>query len=295
MQTPIPCNLCGSSRQSVVFPAGRAQINQVVRCDDCTLMFASPRVRADIEEIVGWDAEEVYRLTRLRDIDRIEKQSLQRRDYADTKAVLAERHPSRGLLVEVGSSLGYLLDHFRKDGWNVLGVEPNKGWAIYAERELDIRTLPSTLAEASLPEHSVDAVLMMHVIEHVPDPCSVFADVLRVLKPGGTFVLETPRYDSLAFKLLGHRERSVSCEGHIYFFTTSTLTGMAKKCGFEVLRVDYVGRSMTLSRLMYNFGVMSKSKAIARALHRLSNALSLNRLSLHINARDMVRIYLTPA
>jgi len=57
-----------------------------------------------------------------------------------------------------------------------------------------------------------------------------------MLRPGGILVVETPRYDTLTFKLLGHRERSVLCEGHVYFFTTSTLEPIAQKVGFSVLQ-----------------------------------------------------------
>jgi 2-polyprenyl-3-methyl-5-hydroxy-6-metoxy-1,4-benzoquinol methylase len=257
-------------------------------------MFSSPRSSVDIDEIVQWDAEYVYKVTRDQDSDRVEKQILQRRDYRDTLAFLAERHPGRGKLVEVGSSLGYLLQYFGADGWDVTGVEPNAGHALFAQRELGIKTLSTSLAEAGLGSGYADAVLMMHVIEHVPDPAAMLGEIRDLLKPGGTFVMETPRYDSLTFKLLQHRERSVSCDGHIYFFTIPTLSKLATKCGFKILRTDCVGRSMTLSRLLYNVGVMSKSKAVTRSLGRASTSLRLNKVPLHLNARDMVRIYLTP-
>ena len=51
------------------------------------------------------------------------------------------------------------------------------------------------------------------------------------------------------FKLLRHRERSVSCNGHIYFFTTETLRKVYEMAGFEHRQVRYVGRSLNLDRL----------------------------------------------
>ena len=41
--TPVPCNLCGVDDTTVKFPAGAAQVNQVVVCNRCSLMYASPR------------------------------------------------------------------------------------------------------------------------------------------------------------------------------------------------------------------------------------------------------------
>ena len=85
---------------------------------------------------------------------------------------------------------------------------------------------------------------MMHAIEHVSDPYSTWKEIYPILKPGGIFVMETPRYDTLMFKLLGKRERSLSCDGHIYFFTTNImsdrLTIVSRPGGF--LRLSIIGR-----------------------------------------------------
>jgi len=289
----IPCNLCGANDYTTLYEAGVAQVNRIVRCRPCGLMYCTPRINGtDIDSIEHWDADYVFRQVKEQESHRVDKQTLQRRDYEETRRYFAELYPQRGLLVEVGASLGYLLDYFRQDGWNVLGVEPNRGFALYAERELGVKMIPSTLGESGIDAGSVDVVTMMHVIEHVPDPSAVFRQVHQALKPGGLFVLETPRYDTLMFKVLGKRERSLSCDGHIYFFTSKTLAEMARRNGFEVLRAKYVGRSLTLERLLHNVGVISKSQQVRKRLQRLSDRFRLNRATLHLNMHDMERVYL---
>ena len=99
--------------------------------------------------------------------------------------------------------------------------------------KLGIETINSILEHAEIPDQSVDAVVLLHVIEHVPDPVGTLREIFRVLRPGGHLILETPRYDSLMFKLLGKRERSLSCDGHIFFFTTGTLKQACEKAGFR--------------------------------------------------------------
>ena len=289
----VNCNLCGSDDYTVLFESGVAQINQIVKCNCCGLMYANPRAKEpDCVEIEQYDADFV--LSSIRGIfsQRTEKEALQVRDYEKTKAYLNKHYPQKGKLVEIGSGLGYLLNFFKQDGWDVLGVEPNVGMCKYAEIELGLKTIPTILEKAELPDESADAVLMMHVIEHVPAPLETLKEVYRILKPGGTFVLETPRYDTLMFKLLGRRERNLSCEGHIYFFTTDTLKRMATKAGFTVEKVDYVGRSLTVDRLLSNLGVISKSQIVKRSLEWISKRLKLNKIWLEINVRDMQRFYL---
>jgi hypothetical protein len=59
-----------------------------------------------------------------------------------------------------------------------------------------------------------------------------------------------------------------------------------------VLKTDYVGRSLTLDRLFYNLGVVSKSQVIKQILKDVAVKLHLNKISLYLNTRDMERIYL---
>lgn len=287
--TSVMCNLCRSNDYTVLFESGKAQINQIVKCNCCGLMYANPRAKeVDAVEIEKYSPDWVRKKTHFR----FDKEKLQIRDYKNTQAFLNKSYPQKGRLVEVGSGLGYLLNFFKQDGWDVVGIEPNLGGCQYTEKEFGIKAIATTLENAELKEQSVDIVLMMHVIEHVPDPFTTFKEVYRILKPGGIFILETPRYDTLMFRLLKHRERSLSCDGHIYFFTASTLAKMANNAGFTKVKLDYVGRSLTLDRLIWNLGVISKSKSIQNALQGISNTLHFNKISLYLNFRDMQRLYL---
>ena len=58
-------------------------------------------------------------------------------------------------------------------------------------------------------------------------------------------------------------------------------------------RVRLVGRSLTLERLLWNVGVVSKSSAIQRAMNWLSSSLGLGKLTFQLNVRDMQRITFT--
>jgi SAM-dependent methyltransferase len=288
----IDCNLCGSGDASVLFEAGVAQASRVVRCKNCGLMYASPRAKLpDQDEIKDYDPE-VTKRAQETNRDRYEKEELQVRDYEDTRAYLRKVFPKRGRLLEIGCSMGFLLAKFREDGWEVEGIEPNRGYCEFIGDYHGIQATPTILEEADRQPENFDVVVMLHVIEHVPNPLGTLEEIYRVLKPGGTLVLETPRYDSLMFKLLRHRERSISCDGHIYFFTTDTLRAVSRKAGFEVRFVNYVGRSLNLARLLWNVGVMTKSRTAQRLIGKLSDLLHLSSVHLRLNVRDMQRMVL---
>jgi SAM-dependent methyltransferase len=285
MSTPVLCNLCGVDDATVVFGPGVAQISQIVRCNRCGLMYASPRAKApDHVEVASYDPEWG---TEADDPQKHEKERLQVKDYDKTRALLGRLYPNRGKLLEIGSSLGFLLAEFKRDGWDVVGLEPRTFACRYTREKHGIEALNAILEEAGIPDESVDVVLLNHVIEHMDDPLRTLREINRVLKPNGHFVMETPRYDTLIFKLLGRRERSINCEGHIYFFTTDTLRKLYEAAGFRTVATDYVGRSLTLDRLMYNVGVVSKNDGVKRALGGIARALKLQNVRLYLNMRDM--------
>lgn len=285
----VPCGICGSERYEVVYPAGVAQVNQIVRCLDCGLMYANPR--RDSADVVLLEEEEDFDWAD-RDPQMFEKEQIQLADTAGTRDLLRRLHPEGGTAIEIGSSFGFQLREFQRQGWEVLGIEPNHNSARYANQELGIPTRPTILEEADVADEAADVVIMLHVIEHVPDPVGTLREIFRVLKPGGHLVLETPRYDTLTFRLLGRRERSVSCDGHIFFFTTDTLAQAYARAGFRKVELDYVGRTLTLDRLVYNLGVMSKSRSLEERAIALARRLNLQRFRLKLNARDMQRVVL---
>ncbi len=92
----------------------------------------------------------------------------------------------------------------------------------------------------------------------------------------------------LPLKYWKHRERSIRCNGHIYFFTKKSLKALVEKCGFTVVRHDRVGRTLTLDRLFTNFGIMMGKR---NYFNKVSKSLKLENKYIHLNAGDMQRIY----
>ncbi len=286
----VNCNLCGRDDFVVVFPKGYAQLHQIVRCKHCGLMYANPQELVDCQTFAEADRPETYDPNQGRQY--FEKEHVQIPDNLRALGVLNSLCPKKGKLLEIGSFLGIFLDRIRQDGWQVVGLEPDPGPAKYARTKYGLPIVDGTLPNPKFQNGEFDAVMMLHVIEHMPDPSENLREIRRITKTGGVLVIETPRFDSLMFRLLGHRERSIqNCQGHIYFFTRSTLRQLVEKHQFQVERTELVGRTLTVDRLLYNVALMSRSQRIMRWAGWLGQKLKLNRLRLHVNARDMQRIY----
>jgi SAM-dependent methyltransferase len=252
-------------------------------------MYAYPRSTANIVEYVaaGQTGEPLSLQTPsvVRSIGKLP-------DYEPIGMELRELLPGGEALLEVGCHAGVLLDRFRNQGWNVRGVEPDARAATFARSHYRLDVKANTLEDAGFGPATFDAVVMLHVIEHLDDPASTVAAIARVLRPGGFIVVETPVYDTLMYRLFGRRERNLSCDGHIVFYTGRTLGALLERCGFNIVVQRRVGRTLSLGRLLSNIGVMSKSKTVQRMIERLTSALGLlHRGRLYLNARDMVRVF----
>ncbi len=272
----------------MLYAAGRAQINQIVRCSACGLMYAYPLRQSNL---AGYAIPVGARAPLTAEHPEVRRGADKLPDYEKIIGVLRAYLPQRGHVVEVGSSSGILLDSFRQAGWRVTGIEPEGPAVEYARARYGLDVRQGTLDSAGLEPAAADAVVMLHVIEHVDDPAGAVAQVVRLLRPGGVFVVETPTYDSLAYALLRRRERSLACNGHIFFFTQTTLTRLLTDNGFEVLRCERVGRTVAVSRLLWTVAHVSKSARLQALFARLSERWSLADRHLYLNARDMIRVY----
>jgi SAM-dependent methyltransferase len=99
------------------------------------------------------------------------------------------------VLLEVGCSSGFLLPELVSDwpGSLVMGSDVVPGPLDSLARKLPaLPLLQFDLVQCPLPSASVDAVVLLNVLEHVEQDGQAVAQIARVLKPGGIAVVEVP-------------------------------------------------------------------------------------------------------
>lgn len=294
MRQTIKCNNCDSTNYQILYEESIAQIHKIVKCKDCGLMYAIP-LEIDQLEIVGEGevSAKTLKTAFASNFSSIvdQKEKIQIRDYLSSIKYVEKINPMKGTALEIGSSHGYFLHELEKRGWDVTGIEPSKNRREIANRLFGYQLVPDKLEDSNLPENFFNAIFLFHVIEHVLDPSDFISILYKYLKPGGLLVVETPTYDTLTYKILRHRERSIKSNGHLFFFTKNNLRKIMEKKGFTTLKHIRVGRTLTLERLFWNISKIINNEKIDKYLLKICLILKLNRVKIHLNMGDMQRIY----
>jgi SAM-dependent methyltransferase len=143
-------------------------------------------------------------------------------------------------VLEIGSGTGNLLRRLVDQGYPARGVEINR--ELIAESRRWHGQLPIEAVDGvGLPfaDASFDIVLSFDVFEHIPDSDAHLAEVRRVLRPGGYYLMQTPnKWTNVAFETIRWRSFTKFRTDHCSLHTLRELTARLQRHGFTVEALD---------------------------------------------------------
>lgn len=206
-----------------------------VRCRGCTMVYVNPQVDDEM-------------------LERLYAKSLANEMWVDVLTSDAERHyniPHHDwllermeeirdgrLLLDVGCSIGDFLAQALDRGWDGTGMELGERAAAYARDVHKLHVIEATLEESRLHDASFDAVVMLSVLEHLPQPKRTLREVHRILRPGGVLGVIVPNVQSLAVMVLRAQTRTFTGRNHPNYFSLTTLTRLLSQAGFRVTAAE---------------------------------------------------------
>lgn len=170
---------------------------------------------------------------------------------------LFSRYAKKGNLLDIGAGIGQFLAIARPYFTAVYGTEVSSSGAAVAQEKFGIELVIGDIHTLSLAANSFDNITLIHLLEHVHDPCAMLERTHELLTEGGMLFVCVPN-DVMAWgsrvKAFGKRlgltafqkfspkfglpKVGTSSEIHLSHFTEKSLVSAAKKAGFDIC---YVG------------------------------------------------------
>lgn len=119
--------------------------------------------------------------------------------YSPFTEILARIYPGAPTL-DLGCGRGEWLELMNEQGFDASGVDLDEGMlAACMERGMQVKNADALSTLKELPDNSIAIVSAFHLVEHLPfvHVETLIAQALRVLRPGGLLIMETPNPENL--------------------------------------------------------------------------------------------------
>ena len=181
----------------------------------------------------------------------------------------AQRAVDHQPVMDVGCGRGEFLTLCHERGIDARGVDTNeRSVSDLRKRGLDVTLGAIPECFAPLADHSLGAVLAMHVVEHLPVDAlfALFRESARVLRSGALLMIETPNAESMAMSA-GDFWRDPT---HIAPRHPAALTVLAREHGFAIEEIRAVHELPEGTRIAIH---AEDSLELQRVIHALNDRL----------------------
>ena len=152
-----------------------------VQCKACTLIYLSVRVRQDFVGLI-YDQPGYHEVS--------ENLPYLRRTGERRLDLLGELKPGTRV-VEDGSGNGAFVAACLAQGLDATGCDVGADAVASAQRAFGVELTHGTLESLELPSGSVDVFACFNLLSHLYAPWDYFAEVRRIIRPGGRLLIRT--------------------------------------------------------------------------------------------------------
>jgi len=162
--------------------------------------------------------------------------------YTDIDQVLRETgNPANGRLLDIGCGTGAFISFMAKKGWDVSGLEPSEeacDIAVKGGLKVHNSGMEKFCREFGIDAERYDAITLLNVLEHVPDPYRVLSMAKGLLVEDGILAIRVPN-DFSELQLSTHEKLGggkwwVAVPDHVNYFNFESLGALLHKAGYEI-------------------------------------------------------------
>lgn len=155
--------------------------------------------------------------------------------YKKKKVIKISSNIKKGRILDIGCGAGDFLKYMASSGWDVDGVETDKGARIIAEKKIGrkIEEKIDVLSE----ENKYDVISMWHVLEHVYNVEKYLKKVNKLLKNNGVLIVGVPNCASYDAKKYKGNWVAYDLPIHLSHFRKNNIEALAKKSNFKLKEI----------------------------------------------------------
>ncbi len=223
------CPLCRGESSS--YEIGIAGESRIIACNKCTNAWTYPPPTS-----LFYEEEDFHSQFKYKSAEELPEQ------WKDgiLKQVKVIKHGlmSGGNILEIGCGQGLLLEELKKEGFNVVGVEPSVSGSVIASRK-GLNVINDNFPSETLKNKKYDLIILSQVLEHIKDPGMFIDEILVILSKGGKILFVQTNWKGLIPRYLKSRWHAWVPEQHYWHFTPKGLAYILKKKGCIVERIEY--------------------------------------------------------
>lgn len=214
---PTNCPLCDSQIVKLIVKRDQFAVGECTSCRLAVTMPASfvsePSYEAAPQYAAAYGQDEKFRI------------------YARNLLAHVSRYVSGGRLLDVGCSVGLLVDEAGRAGYSAEGIDLDTNAVEFAKKS------GRAVSRAALEDWGggYDVICLAHTLEHIPQPIEFLAACVSRLNPNGSIVVQVPCYRGLHPRLFQLRWYGWVLRQHYFHYSAIALRRLFEKCGLQTI------------------------------------------------------------
>ena len=135
-------------------------------------------------------------------------------------------------ILDYGCGVGDFLEHLQKNGYDVLGMEPNDSARRIAQSKIGLAKVTST--ELEQINEKFDVITLWHVLEHIPNLNEIIGQLKNHLTKSGTLVIAVPNHQSYDANYYGEHWAAYDVPRHLWHFTETSMHKLFSNFGMKI-------------------------------------------------------------
>ncbi|WP_313384738.1 class I SAM-dependent methyltransferase [Chishuiella sp.] len=139
-------------------------------------------------------------------------------------------------ILDYGCGVGDYLEFMQKNGYDVLGMEPNEAARKIAQTKIGQSKVISK--ELKNINEKFDVITLWHVLEHIPNLNEIIGELKNHLTDNGVLIIAVPNHQSYDAKYYGKYWAAYDVPRHLWHFSDKSMSNLLSHFGMKIEKIS---------------------------------------------------------